>query len=372
MRIGIDCSPLETQRGAVAKYILSILKYFPEISNVHHYILYFRDIIPGDEILKSFEIKLVPCNKIFKTKRIFHEQICLALQIKKDNLDLYFAPWYKAPLYMKARKSVVAAWDISYTTHPSHYGLSDRISLSFFSKYSCKKSDGVITCSPFDASQINKYYKIPKEKILTLKLAVDENFSYDSYDPAIKKIKNKYGFKNKTILSLGYIHNRRNVDVIIEAYKEIADNFDDVFLMVIGKNVTNPQINIEEMLKPLIEKGKANYISYLPEDEIVAMYRSAWYYICTSTVDGESIMLKEAMKCGTPVITSPLIKDAVGGNAIIIEDPTNKIQTKQKLNEIFSDTKTREILSKKSLEWTNELSWKNVAVTTLNFFENIK
>ena len=44
-------------------------------------------------------------------------------------------------------------------------------------------------------------------------------------------------------------------------------------------------------------------------------------YICTSTVDGEALMLKEAMQSGTPVITSPLLKEAIGGNGLIIDDP---------------------------------------------------
>lgn len=371
MKIGIDCSPLETQRGGVARYILNILKYFLEISSRHHFVLYFRDIIPEDEILKSYEVKLIECNKIFKLKRILIEQICLAKQIKKDNLDLFFATWYKAPLYMKAKKSVVAAWDISYSTHPKHYKLSQRISLGYFSKWSCKKSTGVITCSPFDAMQIHKFYNIPEEKICTLNLAVDDKFYHDSADPAIKVIKDKYGMKDKTLLSLGFIHNRRNIDVIINAYKQIADNYDDSFLMVIGKNVTNPRIDIEKMLKPLIEKGKANYIEYLPEDEIVAMYRSAWYYICTSTVDGDSILLKEAMRCGTPVVTSNLMYDAVGGNAVIINNTEDHILTKSILKKIFDDDKLRDELSKKSIIWTKDLSWKTVAVDTLNFFEKI-
>ena len=63
------------------------------------------------------------------------------------------------------------------------------------------------------------------------------------------------------------------------------------------------------------------YFEWIENDEIAQIYAGALYYICVSTLDGESIMLREAMACGTPVITSPLLMPAVKNIAVEVKNP---------------------------------------------------
>ena len=81
-------------------------------------------------------------------------------------------------------------------------------------------------------------------------------------------------------------------------------------------------------------------------------------------------MLKEAIKSGTPVVTSPFLEETVGGHAIILEDPTSRAQTVQALRRAISDEKLHDALSSEGLEWIKELSWDNVAIKSLKFIEN--
>ena len=81
-------------------------------------------------------------------------------------------------------------------------------------------------------------------------------------------------------------------------------------------------------------------------------------------------MLKEAMRCGTPIVTSPLLKETVGGNAVILEDPTDRQQTVQVLERVITDPGLRDQHSKDGLRWINMLSWEKVAEKSLKFIEN--
>jgi glycosyltransferase involved in cell wall biosynthesis len=123
-------------------------------------------------------------------------------------------------------------------------------------------------------------------------------------------------------------------------------------------------------MKPLIQEGRGWYLPRVPEDELMDIYSGAWYYICTSTVDGETIMLKESMKCGTPVIASLLLEDSIDGKGIIIQDPTSIEETAEIFRRIFSYPDHRERYAREGYEWVQTLSWDKTAELALMFLEN--
>ncbi len=371
MRIGIDSRCLEWQRGGPARYVLNLLKQWPQKSDKHTFVLYFTHFIPDDEFLKnpSFEYRIINGPEILKKRRIVTEQLLMNRQIKKDNLDLFFSPWYTAPWFLKIPKLVIAAWDISFTTHPQQFSFLDRLSLSPFSRHSCSKAAGVITCSHFDAKQIEKYYHISENKIHIVQFAAEDKFNETKEKDNAVDIKKKYNLKNRYLLSLGVIYTRRNVDVIIESFKKIYKKYDDISLVVVGKNKTSPHVDIEALMKPIIDEERGIYLTWIPEDELVEIYKQAYYYICTSTCDGETILLKEAMSTGTPVITSSLLIEAVGNAGIIIEDPSDVDETTKVFDLIFSSVENREAYSKKGLEWIKQFSWDSIINKSIDFFE---
>jgi glycosyltransferase involved in cell wall biosynthesis len=372
MRIGIDARCLEWQRGGPARYLINMLKLWPQMNRQHRFVLFFQNYIPDDDFLKNklFEHILIKGPKLLKTRRIVAEQLLMPYQIKQSKLDLFFAPWYSAPLLSYSPKTVVGCWDISCNTHPSHYTILERISFGFFSPRSCRKADGVITCSQFDAHQIEQYFGIPSERICVVQFASDDKFTPASDPKQVESFRSKYGFPLRYILFMGIIIKRRNVDVIIDAFKDIYHDYPDIGLVIVGRNSTVPFVDIEAKMKPLIEEDRGFYLLRASEEDIVDFYRGAWYYICTSTTDGESLMLKEAMKCGTPVITSPLLKETVGGNAVILEDPTDRKQTADIFRRIIPDYALRNHYAAAGLQWMQPLSWNRVAQESLRFLES--
>lgn len=372
MRIGIDARCLEWSRGGVSRYLVNMLHLWPQMTDKHKFILYFQNFIPDDDFLRNpfFELKLLKGPKVLKSHRILAEQILMPSQLRRDNLDLFFASWYTAPLLFRGVKTVVAAWDISYSTHPSHYSLANRISLGYFSRKSCEKADGVLTCSVFDAEQIEKHYGIPADKILTVHLAADDRFTSKRDEVKLAKVRLKYKLPERFILSLGVIHNRRNVDLIIKAFEQIKDEFRDFSLVVVGRNSTQPYVDIEQLMQPMISEGRAVYMPWFDDVDLPSLYQAAHYYVCTSTVDGETIMLKEAMKAGTAVITSPLLRGTIGGHGLIISDPESLSATAAVLRIAMSCDDGREERIGKGVEWNEQFTWDRVARESLKFLES--
>lgn len=372
MKIGIDARCLEWGRGGVARYLINMLKIWPKITSKHHFILYFQNYIPDDDFLRHpiFELKLLEGSKFFRSRRILAEQFLMPRQLKRDNLNLFFATWYSSPLLFRSAKTIVAAWDISYSTHPKHYSWVHRISLGYFSRKSCERAAGVMTCSTFDAKQIEKYYSVPALNIHTVHLAADERFKPKLNKSEITRVIEKYKLPSKFILSMGVIHNRRNIDVIINSFAQLKDECHEYSLVVVGRNSTQPHIDIEGMMKIMIQERRALYIPWVEDEDLPALYQSAHSYICTSTVDGETLMLKEAMQSGTPVITSPLLKGTIGGFGLIIEDPESTLNTTRILRIAMSKDRERNQRIKDGIKWTQNISWERAANESLVFLES--
>ncbi|OFV91974.1 MAG: hypothetical protein A3H95_16055 [Acidobacteria bacterium RIFCSPLOWO2_02_FULL_64_15] len=356
----------------MARILTNQLTLWPGLTTRHRFVLYFDQGVPPDEFLRhsAFEHRVVPRPAPFRGSSLLREQLLLPLQVHRDDIDLFYAPWYYGPLYSPAPKTVVGVWDISYTTHRHHYPLKEGLRLSLFSRYSCGYAAGVLTCSPYDKRQIERYYGVPSERVCALPLAPNPKFMKVNEPARLDALRRKYGLPAKYILSLGVIMNRRHVDVIIDAFSLISAEYRDVGLMVVGRNYTVPAVDIEARMRPLVEAGQGAYLPFAPEEEMVDLYNGAWCYVCVSTVDGEATMLKEAMRCGTPVVTSPMLEEAVDGIAVVAEDPTNPDAMAKAFRRMIVDVELHERLASQGLEWSASLSWGRVAEMSLEFLES--
>lgn len=373
MRIGIDARCLEWSLGGPARYLINMLKRWPRLRPQHRYVLFFQHSVPETDLPldhERFEHVLIRGPRLLKRRRIVGEQLLMPFAIRKSRLDVFFTPWYSAPWVTFGVKTVIGAWDIACSTHPSHYKLADIVSFGLFMPRSCRRAHGLLTCSRFDARQIERHYGVPAERICVVPYAADEKFSPADDPERLASFRKKYGLPERYILSMGIIIPRRNVDVVVDAFTDIQEAHPDVGLVVIGRNLTVPFVDIEKKMKPLVERGRGLYLVRAPEADIADFYRAAWYYVCTSTVDGESLMLKEAMRCGTPVITSPLLEETVGGNAMILKDPTDRRQTAEILERVLAAPELRDQCGREAAAWARTLSWDKVAEESLRFIES--
>jgi len=369
MKIGIDARCLEWQRGYVAgftkKIILALVK-----NKKFKIVLFFQNSIPDDIIKIDSDVKicLLKGPNIFLSKRILAEQILLPFSIWKEKCDYLIAPTYSAPLLIKC-KLILCIWDITYSTNKRDYSFFMGLSLRVFSYLSSKKANKIITCSNFDASQIINNYKIDKEKLTIINFPPRKKYRFAHKEDKIKinTLKKKLDLPDQYILCLGVIYNRRNIDKIINGYQNSnLYKKKKVGLAVIGRDATNPSINPKNLMKDLVMEGLGYYSEWVEENEFMHLMQGAKYYVCTSMIDGEGIILKEAAMCGVPVITSPMLKDAVGGNCILIDDPSNIVRWTEVFNKVSFQAIDRNSMIKKSYNYVKNLSWQEAIDKTVN------
>ena len=79
------------------------------------------------------------------------------------------------------------------------------------------------------------------------------------------------------------------------------------------------------------------------------------------------------MSCGAPVITSNTtsIPEVIGDSGILV-NPWREEEISEALVKVINNLELRLTLSRKGLERSNEFSWNNTAIKTLEVYNSIK
>ncbi len=373
MIIGIDAHNIEGQRTGVGRYLASLLYQWDnfDLSSDLRFVLYFKKEIPSDLKLTNpaFERKIL---KSPIQSNAFFVHWLLPKAAKKDKIDILFSPSYIAPVFYR-RGIALSPHDIIYQARPELYNwrFLDKILLKKVSQIAIKRAKTIFTPSQFTKEEIVRHFQINPKKIIVAPLAVDNSFKPIRGQSVLKKIKEKYQIKDKFILYIGSIFNRRHLDKIIEGFEKTANQRPNYQLLIIGKNHTNPFIDIEKIIKEANQRLKKEAIlmkDYVKGGDIAPIYSAADLLIWLSDYEGFGFPILEAMACGTPVITSQKasIPEVANNAAMYIENSSNTEEIAQVIKKILTNKRLRDNLTKKGLLQARKFSWTKCAKTTLD------
>ena len=131
-----------------------------------------------------------------------------------------------------------------------------------------------------------------------------------------EKLPNRGNFRDKypemegksLILHLGRIHQKKGLDLLVEAFSRVAARRDDIHLVLAGSGDKGYVMQITKMLHDLDVFDRTTITGQLDEDEKLAILRDADIFVLASHGENFGISVVEAMACGLPVI----ISDKVG------------------------------------------------------------
>ena len=398
MTIAIDARSLEGQKTGVGRYLINLLEYWKDERDIR-FILYFQNSVPEDKILKSQNfIKKIIENPINLKSNAFWQHFSLPTALKKDRPNFFFSPSYLLP-FLCPIKSAVTIHDISYEAYPEWFLPSNRILLKKISFRAARKAEIIFTPSNFSKNEIIKYYKVNPEKIKVTPLGVGESFKKNSAEfllqnhsaavqnnykfdnsEKIKKIKKKYGIKNKFIFYIGSIFNRRHLSEIIKAFEKLnlnsgqsrmAENFSNYQFLIIGKNHTYPFINIKKQVQKTNNFLKRNAIimkDYLSDEDLIWIYNATSLFIWLSDYEGFGLPILESMACATPVITNKVgsIPEVAGDAAIFVKNSADTEEISQAIYKGLTDENLRKNLIEKGFQQVKKFSWEKCSRETLD------
>lgn len=376
MIIGIDGNEANVQkRVGISEYAFWLLHYFAEFAQ--------KGKTPGVTFviyLKQAPVKALPKEtpnwkyKIVGPGKLWTQfGLPLHLFLTRSKPDVFFSPTHYAPRFSPV-PSVISVMDLSFLRFPELFNKSDMYQLKNWTKYSVKKAAQILTISNSSRNDIIETYQIPEEKVLTIYPGIKQTVTLEPRVYAMNELKAKYGISDKYILFVGTLQPRKNIGRLIEAFsvakkQEKVDK--DLQLVIIGKKGWLFESILEAPEKYGV-KDSVLFLESINDEELTIFYKHALVYVLPSLYEGFGLPVVEAMKHGTPVITSNVSSmPEAGGDAAVYVDPEDVNDLAKKIVKVVSDKDLRKELSEKGKKQAAKFNWEKTAKETLKVLVDV-
>lgn len=381
MRIAIDCrkilDPKNYERAGVGHYVYYLAKCLAKENKEHEIIILVGDKKIKEKIRTEFDldsnnrvkIKSLPLSWARKFLPFVYSHIIVSLYLYLLRLDLYHNLVTALPLFYFGR-SIITVHDLAIFIHPEWFPGGQWFSRKILVPMSLRRAEKVIAISQNTKKDIVKIFGLAENKITVVYPGAEETFGIEP--ASLEYLKSKFGLSDKYILFLGTIEPRKNIKALIAAFKSIIMNHRELAsgleLIIAGAKGWKYE-EIFLMMSDINLENKVKYIGYVTPEEKYGLIKNALVFVFPRLYEGFGLPVLEAMKIGTPVISSNTssIPEVAGDGAILV-DPCHEEEFKAKLVKVISDEELRKRIGRAGQERAKEFTWDRCAKEILKIY----
>lgn len=222
--------------------------------------------------------------------------------VKKENIGIIHAHWIVpqglvAVLYKKIFNRNVK---ILATIHGSDFLGFKNIFGKLLKKFIITNVDCLTVVSDSLKTEVEKI--TAKENVFVCPMGIDTNVFHPSCrDPSLRK---ELQIEGEFLLFVGSCVEQKGIRFLLEAMKEIVSKYPKCKLIVIGMGEL-----LEEMKMAAKNNGlekNAAFLGYMEHGKLPKYFATADIFILPSLSEGYSLVIREAISCGTPAIMTDL------------------------------------------------------------------
>lgn len=287
------------------------------------------------------------------------EQTSLASAVRRDGPDLFFAPAYTAPLFLRP-PLVVAIHDVSFSRHPEWFRPRERHRRHLLTRSAARRAGAVITGSEFSRQEIQDLYGVAAAKLHVI----------------------PYGFtprrvaagatREPLVLFAGSIFNRRRVPDLIAAFAAAQQLVPEARLVLTGSDRTWPRQDLRAIARAHGVEDRVTLRDYVTEEELDDLYARASAFGFLSEYEGFGFTPLEALAAGVPavVLDTPVARE-IYGDAVTFVPPGDVRAAADALVRLLSDRAAAEAHVSRAGDVLSRYSWDTAAAHTLALLERI-
>jgi glycosyltransferase involved in cell wall biosynthesis len=353
MVIGIDASALlKPQPTGVEKYARFLLEAMMKepLQAGESVVLYGRGPAPAWlRLPQGWEWKDLPFSL---AKGWTHFR--LSRELTEHSPDVFFSPAHEVPLATGKAKVVTTVHDIAFAKNPKLYSVFQNIRQRFAVKYALRAASTILAVSESTKRDLVTVLHASPEKIRVTPLGVvphtlpQKDFGFGTY-----------------FLYVGRIEEKKNVGTLIRAFIELKAKEPGEIKLILAGSLGFGGEAIKKEAEQSAAAHNIRFLGYLPDDDIVGLYRGALAFVFPSLDEGFGLPILEAMTSGVPTLVSDIpVFHEVAGSASEFADPKNASAFADKMGELLRSPELRQALRLRGLAQAEKYSWDKTAALT--------
>jgi glycosyltransferase involved in cell wall biosynthesis len=376
MKILIDARMYGLEHAGIGRYIEQLVNQLILLDGNNDYVILLRK--------KYFDLLQLPK----KWKKILadiphyslSEQVKLPQILYKEKADLVHFPHFNIPIFYFG-KFVITIHDLikhtskgkeTTTRDPWFYWLKYFGYKLVFSQ-AVKRAVKIIVPSKFVRDDLAKEYGLSVDKIIFTYEGVSEEFQKTKIDKSkVESILNKYEITEPYFIYTGSVYPHKNIDRLIEAFKNINETRKVFLTIVCSRNVF-----WEKLKKKITDNNMDSYVKmlgFVSDEELKGLYEKSQGLVFPTLSEGFGLPGLEAMTSGTIVVCSQIpVLEEIYGSAAIYFNPLNISDMASKINQCLDINKEeREKIIDIGTTQAKKYSWEKMAKETIAIYESFK
>jgi glycosyltransferase involved in cell wall biosynthesis len=361
LTIAIDASRTTVaQRTGTENYALRLIRALLDLDSPHRFVLYFRDTPSTDLFPQRAQVeqRVIPWPRLWTHTRF-------AYSLLRNRPDVTFVPAHSLPLWMP-RPAVVTVHDLGYIYFPEAHPTLARRYLEWSTRHSVRQAARIIADSLATSGDLAAHYGVPESRIKLVYPGVDESLAPVTDPAALAAVRTRYRLPDRYLLFVGTLQPRKNIARIVQGYARwrAAQSSPDVALVLAGQRGW--------LFDPDWVGGTEGVIlpGYVDDADVAALYSGALALVFPTLHEGFGFPVLEAMRCGTPVITSNTSSlPEVAGDAALLVNARDPGDIAEAIGRLVSDDELRTDLIARGFQHAAQFTWARAASQTLRVLE---
>ena len=164
------------------------------------------------------------------------------------------------------------------------------------------------------------------------------------------------------IAYVGRLERYKNVDVLIDAFAQVAKRYPEARLLVIGQGADRPRLERHAAAAGVSER--TTFTGFVPEADKQQLLARARVCVCPSAKEGWGLTVIESNALGTPSVASdaPGLRDSVRhGDTGFLAPAGDAGAFAARIGDLLADDALAARMSAAAIEWSRGFTWDHAA-----------
>jgi glycosyltransferase involved in cell wall biosynthesis len=320
--------------------------------------------------------QFMPLPNFSRPSRLLWQHWLAGFNALHRHIDIWHGLHYSLPHFTGARRTVSTFHDVAFFLYPQLYSPVKRFYFQQAIRRAWQAAEALIAVSQSTADDASRLFKnkngCADPRLHVVHSGVDSKFFSTVSPERIESVRGRYALNLPYILFLGTLEKRKNLPLLIAAFRRLRDRGHRDLLLVLAGLPCNGQLEVKKAIENENLNDAVRCLGYVPEADLLPLYRGAQLFVLPSVHEGFGFPLLEAMASGVPVLAadnSALRELAADRDMLCSGAPETWAG---KMEQMLFDRMLRQKLVAAGLQKARRFSWQQTARSTLQIYESLQ